>query len=370
MRQQPGRELRGFTLVEMMVSSGILSLLVLLLVTMTDQTSAIWRRTTGKAEQFRESRAAFETMTTRLAQATLNTYWAYKYTGAGATLAPTEYERRSELRFITGPVTELFGGASDRVTHGVFFQLPLGITDEKKYEGFETLLSTCGYFLEYGDDRESRPAFINERIVPLRHRYRLKELFQSSEDNFIYKRTSGKPLEKKYNYSGKEWFAVDPFAATPAPVHVIAENVIALVITPRLSKSDEKEVRKTSTNPSPDWSPLAPDYLFDSSPTTGGDARYKDGRLNPINQLPPLLQVTMVAIDEVAAQRMNLDAASNDPFELNGKFRKSEDYSKDLLESTGDSSLEALLIKKGLNYRIFSTNVVIRGAKWSREQSN
>ena len=190
----------GFTLVELMVSAGILSLIVLLLVTMTDQTSSIWRRTTGKAEQFREARAAFETMTTRLSQATLNTYWAYDNP-----TNPRKYERRSELRFTSGPVAELFGAAAPagRVTHGVFFQLPLGMSQESEYAGFETLLSTCGYFLDYGHDENLRPGFINEQTVPLRYRYRLKELWQPTETNYIYRKTSG---VGKYRYAGKEWF--------------------------------------------------------------------------------------------------------------------------------------------------------------------
>ena len=71
-----------------------------------------------------------------------------------------------------------------------------------------------------------------------------------------------------------------------------------------------------------------------------------------------------------ARSAWTLGSSSVDPFGLKGKFEKSEDYSKDLLQSDNDDSLEALLISKGLNYRIFTTNVVIRGAKWSREQTN
>ena len=35
-----------------------------------------------------------------------------------------------------------------------------------------------------------------------------------------------------------------------------------------------------------------------------------------------------------------------------------------------DATLEATLQRQKLNYRVFSTNVSIRGAKWSREQKN
>ena len=93
---------RAFTLIEVMVSTAVIGMLVLILATITNETSLIWRRTTAKAEQFREVRAAFEHMTTTLGQATLNTYYAYDDPDA-----PRRYERRSELRFICGPTTEL-----------------------------------------------------------------------------------------------------------------------------------------------------------------------------------------------------------------------------------------------------------------------
>ena len=80
------------------------------------------------------------------------------------------------------------------------------------------------------------------------------------------------------------------------------------------------------------------------------------------------MQVTMVAIDETSAIRQNLAAGSSDVFGVATKFTKSTDYGKDLFESQDPASLEATLIGKGVNYRIFNTNVTIRGAKWSREQ--
>jgi hypothetical protein len=67
---------------------------------------------------------------------------------------------------------------------------------------------------------------------------------------------------------------------------------------------------------------------------------------------------------------MNLNEGNADPFELAAKFQNTADYSKDLLLSGGEESLEALLVRQRANYRIFSTNVVIRGAKWSTEQTN
>jgi uncharacterized protein (TIGR02599 family) len=95
---------------------------------------------------------------------------------------------------------------------------------------------------------------------------------------------------------------------------------------------------------------------------------YTDGRLNPKAQLPPVLQVTMVAIDETSALRLNLSAKQPDPFGLKKKFQNTADYSRDLFQSADSKSLESTLIARQANYRIFNTNVIIRGARWSREQ--
>jgi len=146
--------------------------------------------------------------------------------------------------------------------------------------------------------------------------------------------------------------------------------VIALIITPRLAQPDEAEVKAGDTRA--DASPLAPDYVYDTSPVLGGapDSRYRDARLNPIHQLPPLLQVTMVAIDEMSADRLDFYAGTRDPFGINRRFRRSADFTRDLALAGDASSLENTLVDMKVNYRIFTTNVVIRGAKWSREQTN
>ena len=121
----------------------------------------------------------------------------------------------------------------------------------------------------------------------------------------------------------------------------------------------------------PDGSPLAPKYLYDSAPQTiPPDTRYKDGRLNPTNQLPPMLQVTLVAVDEPGAVKLGYSSANLDPLGLSTKFVNTTDFTKDLLRTGAADSVENKLITQRVNYRIFTTNVIIRGAKWSREQTN
>jgi uncharacterized protein (TIGR02599 family) len=359
----------------MLVSTAVVVLLVVMLSGIMQQTSTVWSRTTGKIEQFREARTAFDTMTRRLSQATLNTYWDYVYQGSGASRIPVRYQRRSELRFISGRVRELLGtdpADQMRLTHAVFFQAPLGMVENAKYRGFENLLCTWGYYVEVGGDTEYRPGFLTEDIAPPRFRSRLMELWVPSEHNLIYRYTSGMRSSgaEATTYIGKDWFT-QPLTWNPPPVHVLAENVLALVITPRLAPEDESEIANSEGD---DHSPLAPNYLYDSSPVigAGSDSRYGDARLNPVAQLPPVLRVTMVAIDEGTALRRGPTESDKDPFGLESRLMRSREYSRDVLRSeSGDTdSLEDQLIEARANYRVFTTNVVVRGAKWSREQTN
>ena len=369
----------GFTLVELMLSTAIIALLMLILVSITGQTSATWRYTRAKVEQFRESRAAFETITSKISQATLNTYWDYGYDTAGL---PTRYERRSELRFISGQANDLLGvGASGaRVSHAVFFHAPLGLVDgaaNPQYHGLEGLLNVWGYYVELNSDVNFRPPFLKDAMPPPpeRFRFRLMEFMQPSEKLGTYGYTSGvkngKPTAA--TYLDKDWFkpAVN---ASPNLSRPVAENIIALIITPRLSKRDEQEVKAGASEL--DSSPLAPKYTYDSALTKNAGQSGSDPRVNPKNQLPPVLQITMVAIDETSAARLNLkdsSAATANIFNLTNKFTDTSKYTGDLVVSPGaaaDSSLENTLISKRVSYRVFSTNVPIRAAKWSREQVN
>ena len=341
----------GFTLVELLVSTALIALVALLLVTMTNSTAATWRYTTGRIEQFRGADTAFEAMTRRLSQATLNTYWDYD-----SPTKPTKYLRESDLRFITGSMTvgakKLLTTASPRrPTHGVFFQAPLGYVDDAaNFSGLDNLLNTWGYYVEFRDEVIARPAFISQ---PARYRYRLMELMQPSNSLSIYNFTSGKAA----TYTAKDWFsaalptsAVAPVATTPPPppllAHALADNVIALVVLPKLSKKDETSTGKT----------LSKDYSYDSTSTD------TDPDINPKSQLPPIVQVTLVAIDEISAARMAngltppaLDAS------LDAIFLNSTKFDADLV------TLQKTLTDQRISYRVFTSNVSIRGAKWSRK---
>jgi uncharacterized protein (TIGR02599 family) len=368
----------AFTIIEILVAVTIIAVISVILLSVVNQTGAIWRWTSSRTEQFRESRDAFESMAMRISQATLNTYWDYN-----STTLPTTYERRSELRFVSGPASQYLGNgiSGTRVTHCVFFHAPFGNVDaaqgaNSSISGLDYLLNVWGYYVEFNDDTGIRPGFLTTsgKAWPASYRFRLMEFRQSSEQMATYLYTSGlnpKDVTKAaaIGYQGTDWYkpAVN---RTDAPCRVLAQNIIALIITPRLSKQDEQSLPAALQSSSLDYSPLAPSYCYDSSLASNPGQTLAYPLTNPKSQLPPVLQITVVAIDEASAGRLNLTADSSDIVGLSGKFSSTANYSSDLLRnpSAGSgASLENTLVARKVNYRIFTTSVAIRSAKWSRQ---
>ncbi len=337
---------RAFTLIEIMVSMTILVMLMLMLLSMTGAVQRTWSYTTTKIEQFRNSREGFETITRKLSQATLNTYWDYD-----SPTAPTKYQRQSELRFVSGNAQTLTGSAI-APSHSIFFVAPLGFVSDANYQGLSNLLNTWGYFIEYSDDSLLRPPFITTAMTPFRSRFRLMELMGPSETMPLYKYTSGNSA-----YNATTWFT-DVLATSPRPARVVAENVLVLVILPKLAPGEDSTGTK-----------LASTYSYDST------ASNSDPAINSKNQLPPVVMVTMVAVDEPSFSNYLFRLKSGSPrtdLGLDGLFKSAGDltnasnpgYAKDL------SALQGTLVAKKINFRVFSTDVSIKAAKWSRAQVN
>jgi len=339
----PPRATPAFTIVELLVSTAIVALLLVILLSVTSQVTATWRHTSGRTEQFRQAREAFDAITRRLGQATLNTYWDYD-----DPTSPTNYVRQSELRYLSGP-TETVAGAAPAPrrwpTHGVFFQSPLGASEpgQTNLSGLNSLLNTWGYFVEFGSDESFRPAILAGSAVQPRQRFRLCELIQPADEFSLYQYTSG---TNNLSYTGNDWFRDSLTQGDSArPVHTLAENIIALVIMPKLSTQEDATGTRLAGN----------DYVYDST------ASRPDPLINPKNQLPPLVQVTMVALDETSARRLENGATMPD-LKLDERFRDPRQYADDL------GKLEDDLNSQHLSYRIFTTSVRLKGAKWSKEQ--
>ena len=361
----------AFTLVELMVSMTVLAILMVILLKVTDGTARIWQSTNSKIEEFRSARNGFETITRQLSQATLNTYWGYDNPAA-----PTKYLRQSELRFINGimqtytPVTAF---VPPRPTHGVFFQAPLGFVANdtstpnaaSSYQGLENLLNTFGYYLEFASDTNYRPSFLKglSNPPPLRYRFRLIGLMESSQNLKVYNYTQGSttpPTPNCVTYKGTQWFTS---SVTPTKFvtnisssnRVLAENVVALIILPKLSPQDENAL---PSPPAVAGTALAPNYTYDTTVANSNSA------IDSVNQLPPVVQVTMVAVDENSFSRLIQSGTTMPNLYANSPFTDATKYSSDL------AALQNTLISNRLNFRVFSSDVVIKAAKWSRSQQN
>lgn len=334
--QKAVRENKGFTLIEVLVAISVLLLLMVLMVQITSATSRSWQHTRGQIEAFQESRTAYETMTRKIRQATLNTYYDYDNFNS-----PTKYQRASELHFLCSPtsngfVSSLFSSLS-APTHSIFFQAPIGFSNGDSYRSMETLLNSCGYYVAFSNDDDYRPAFIPS--IFRRWRYRLKEWQAPAENLTIYTKTSGAT-----SYDSASWIDLSTNS------RVLAENVIALVVLPKLASDED-----------PTGATLSPDYFYDSRTLKTSDLSR--------NQLPPLVQVVMVAIDEKSALRLAEKYGTQPPpLVPSTLFRSSSDLTSDL-----DRLEKILTAAPGneanntipLNYVIFNSQISIRGAKWS-----
>jgi uncharacterized protein (TIGR02599 family) len=330
----------GFTLIEMMVATAILSIILLITVSVVNLTSSTIRVAGGGMDAFAEARAAFDMMRQRLAQATLNTYWGYIY---GPNGNPTSYGRQSDLQFViqTTQTTSSYGGD----THAIFFQGPEALSQIPTYGQAQGLLNGFGYFVQYGSDGSPGlgvlPTHVANATVPQeRYRYRLMQAIQSTEN-----------LSAMDNPNWLQGWPGTPGAVTSANAWPIADNVIALMAWPRLPALQDPTGIELSAN-----------YQYNSyySPSSTTAPTIQQA------QMPPVVQLLMVAIDEASAIRIDTKSAT-EPTAIHTAlttgsplpFTNVSNYLSDL------QNLETALNGDHINYQVFSASVVIRESQWS-----
>ena len=404
---------------------------MLLLLSTTDQTQRVVKRTTEKTASFQGARAAFESMTRRLGQATLNTYWRAHDNNIISKLAIFRFRRQSELQILSGSTDRIFSANTQLKgtlqqpsnlaypTHCIFFQAPLGHTvepistarpDVHKFARLDTSLAGCGYFIEYGPEPD-RPQVLGTAGLPSKYRFRLMEMTVPTEKLTFYQRpnnstspnsatdektmidprvydmknayynglVAGKDRKSNTNWVPPLWMKeaiardtianTSPTAKKFRDTYVRAENIVALIILPKLAEKDRIIPGSNPPKFDPNQLELAPAYEFDSWRVIDGNPSVKDDRNRLVdnsardNLLPPIIQVTMVAVDDLSMQKLN-PSASNVPDLVGNLFSKAttvKDYEDDI------TSLERALSRQNIKYRIFSTDVVLRGSKWSRD---
>lgn len=422
--KSPTKDHAAFTLVEVLVSTVLIVLLMGLLLSTVSQSQNVMSRTTAKVKQFQAARTAFDSMTRRLSQATLTTYYRAFDSDATDENATFTFTRESSLQFLSGPTAPASNGAPGVFaapaipnlnqpvaacypTHSVFFQAPLGFTTEKdplvtkesvpRFRDVDQALVGVGYFIEYGPDPDI-PGFLRTLNYPDRKRFRLMELNVPTERLPIYRRPLDVPADEKRKYRNdpqildrnqldytglidanraivKSWIrplwlldkddkggplvraavtgSTSAYRFTYA--QSMADNVFALVILPKLAARDRKKLNGLDD--------LAPNYSFDSWRILKKDTPHPQLAARD-NQLPPILQVTMIVMDEPSAIRMQEKYPD-----------KPTEWTKDLFTTvtTVDKYLDDVAkVEKAIkdevvpiNYRIFTTDVVIRGSKWT-----
>lgn len=310
----------AFSILEVMVAAAVLALILSMLLGVISQTSSVTQLASQKITAFQSARAAFDLMTRHVSQATLNAYWDYDRLPS-----PTRYLRKSELHFLLGQAGEPPLPGTPGTGQALFFQAPAGATEASEiYGGLENLLCAMGYYVEYADQEPLPEPFPPASPV---YRYRLMQAIQPTEKLAVYNDTTG-----------DAW--VEEVAATAAP---IANNVICLVAWPRRSPEDDAEGLALSSTFSYD---SRADALLNPQPATA-------------NQLPPVVQLTLVAMDEKSAARFCVGSSPPEVITraLDGLFEEATNYAADL------ATLESRLAENKINFRTFSTTVAIRESK-------
>lgn len=302
------------------MATAVLALLLAITLATFNQTIATLGQASSKASSFQTARTAFDLMSKTISQATLNTYWDY-YDAGGArrteanasAFIPAAYGRASDLPFVVQQ-NETYG-------QSVVFAAPGSRDASSGRQGTQGLLNLCSYAVRFGSDQSFRPS---SYTGPISYRYRLMQAVQPRDDGVVV-----------FSNTGTNW--ISGVTARELPV---AANVIALIIWPRLSPLEDPDGTKLSSN-----------YQYDS---LGGPALQ-------LAQLPPVLQVTMVVIDEVSANRLISGTTPPSAIEnaLSNRFLVVAKYDSDLKD------LQADLLKAGIKYELFTTAIPIRESKWS-----
>jgi uncharacterized protein (TIGR02599 family) len=335
---------RGFTILEVMMSISLLVIILVITAALIDNSSRIIRHNNASIDAFQSAQQVFESMTLQISQATLNTYWDYydatqtpfRLTASSTNFIPAYYGRYSDLHFICGKTVDLLTDLPQHLTltagHALFFTAPRGVTTNSNYKKLSGLMSACGYFVAFGSDESTRPNIINS---PPTYRWRLMELQVPAESLQVFNNSA----------ASNDWFTN---AVATSHAHPMADNIIALIIWPRRAPQDD-----------PDGTTLTSNYHYDSRTT----AAWSNNR-QPVQvaQLPPIVQVAMVAIDEVSAKRMeqNITSPTVISTALSGLFEGSvTTYANDM------KTLEQRLNESRIGYHIFNTSINLKESKWS-----
>ncbi len=334
----------GFSLIELMVAMGILSVLMLMLTGLLDAVQDSWRFSESRISQFREARVAFDVMAKNIGQASLNTYWELKDDDEDGLF--DGYYRTSELHFLTLKASQLGKSATQEpIGQAIFFQAPLGFSN--RYRNLNNLFNGRGYFVAFGSDKAFKPSFVEAAD---RYRFRLMEFRPPAESNQIFA-DGQEERAKNEPQAFTQWFKQGMSVGDGSfetHLNPLAENILTIVVSPRDSLETGSGSREDT------YSEIAPNFSYDSNDTAQSFEAYAQ-------QIPPLVRLTMVALDETAGVR--LEDGSKIPSGLvnavSGAFQETRKFTEDV------ERVSKALTDLKVNHKIFSTLIMLRSSKWS-----
>ena len=326
----------------------------------TGATGGTIGKASAKIDAFAAGRATFDLVTQRLSQSTLNTYYDY-FDSAGrpaggsyynptlpATpppFTPDHYGRQSNLQFLVKQNAQNAGYGQ-----AAYFVSPQAYSNNADQIATQGLLNACAFYVQYGTDASFSPGYKDKSdttgiITPTpRFRYRLMQGIEPTESLQVFASVAA---------GNTNWINNLTYVAGSTSMNKyvapLADNVIALVVWPRLSEDED-----------PAGTTLSTDYTYNSQPTTLSAKQAKTD-----NQLPPNLNVTMVTISEVSARRLDTKSATPPTIvenALQGRFVAVSNYQTDL------NAVTAALIASKIDYRVFNTSVPVRESRWSNAQ--
>ncbi|MCB1209769.1 MAG: Verru_Chthon cassette protein C [Verrucomicrobiales bacterium] len=367
------RQRRAFTLLELMLAITIFTMIGVVITNAISGTQKAWTKAHATAREFREARNALDTISRNVARAELNQEWVTEDVADPLpSFSPERWMRDSDMHFVCGPTNQLIPQVNNATSHAVFFQLPAGFTGaravsetqssttEPVYDTLYGALNGWGYYIEFGEDPRTLPDYLRNRPgaggTSKKQRFRLIEFRQPSHEMTLFKMEPDgtEPLLKTYSSQEQlyTWFREPIKNSTNGKPEdrrttVIAENILALVITPYQPPLDSQSVASATTYA------LAPNYLFDSR-------RFQWQPSDPLAQsarhtLPPTLRLTVVAMDEARwesfsdVESVQIGLALRDA--ISGLFSDPTRYEDDL------KSIEEALEKRRIDYRILTSNI-------------
>ncbi|XHR30506.1 MAG: hypothetical protein ACFUZC_08075 [Chthoniobacteraceae bacterium] len=377
----------AFSLVELLVSTIVLLIILIVLFQLMAGLGGIWRSSRGKLSGFQNARSAFSTLNRTLSRATLNAYSDYvdvaeKYrtVSNAATFVPAKFMRASELHFISGPAAQgtaasIIVPKGDTTTNpgdAVFFQASTGYTDDSGLHDLRRTVNSMGFYIQYGDNDDSILPKWLKPLAGASKRFRLLQIIEPTEDLGVYQSTA----LGKYDLSWLGAFAAKEDASAARPrvrPRVLAEDIPLLIVRPRLSPQDEKAIASqlgSTFSDATKGSILCPNYHYDSrawAPDYPEGQRVKAAAVPAVranvmrNQLPPIIDLVMVSVDQNSLAHFN-QTSDLPPPPLRvptGLFSDSSKLEDDLAIYCKQ------LVDAKIRFRVFRTAVPVLGAKWT-----